>query len=173
MTPAELPSLRQLFDEHARYIWRALRHLGVAESDIEDVCQEVFIIAHRKLPEFAGRSAIRTWLYGICLRLASDYRRKAYVRRERPVSEVPLDAQRPERNSGGLANEESRATLRALLEQLDDEKREVVVLFELEGFTMKEVAEIVGCPLQTAYSRLYAGRERLSELAQASEREEP
>lgn len=171
MTPAELPSLRQLFDEHARYMWRSLRHLGVAEADIEDVCQEVFLTAHRKLPEFAGRSAIRTWLYGICLRLASDYRRRAYVRRERPVSEVPVDALRHDGTSADHTNAESRATLLALLDQLDQEKRDVVVLYELEGFTMKEVAEIVGCPLQTAYSRLYAGRERLSTLAQASDTE--
>jgi RNA polymerase sigma-70 factor (ECF subfamily) len=82
-----LPNLREVFDEHARYIWRALRHLGVADADAEDVCQEVFVTAHKKLPEFEGRSSLRTWLYGICLRHASDYRRKAYVRKERPHEE--------------------------------------------------------------------------------------
>ena len=174
VTPAELPSLRQLFDEHARYIWRSLRHLGVADADIEDVCQEVFLVAHRKLPEFAGRSSLRTWLYGICLRQASDYRRRAYVRRERPTAELPVDSTRPAASSDDPGNNaESRTLLLALLSQLDDEKREVVVLYELEGFSMREVAEIVGCPLQTAYSRLYAGRERLSALAQASESVKP
>ena len=79
-----LLSVRQIFDEHARYVWRTLRHLGVADADLEDVCQEVFVTVHRKLPEFEGRSKLRTWLYGICLRVASDYRRRAYVRRERP-----------------------------------------------------------------------------------------
>jgi RNA polymerase sigma-70 factor (ECF subfamily) len=173
VTPAELPSLRQLFDEHARYIWRSLRHLGVGDADIEDVCQEVFLVAHRKLPEFAGRSALRTWLYGICLRQASDYRRRAYVRRERPTAELPVDSMRPATSSDDPENAESRALLLGLLAQLDDEKREVVVLYELEGFSMREVAEIVGCPLQTAYSRLYAARERLSALAQATESVKP
>ncbi len=168
MSLAPLPSLRQLFDEHARYIWRSLRHLGVADADLEDVCQEVFLTAHKKLPEFEGRSTVRTWLYGICLRLASDYRRRAHVRRERPTAEVPLD------NSGGEVSTErdrveARATLARLLDLLDDEKREVLVLYELEGFTMKEVAEIVGCPLQTAYSRLYAARERLAVAARNQE----
>jgi RNA polymerase sigma-70 factor (ECF subfamily) len=168
VTPAELPTLRQLFDEHARYIWRSLRHLGVAEADIEDVCQEVFLVAHRKLAEFAGRSSLRTWLYGICLRQASDYRRRAYVRRERAMAD-PVDSARPDAGSAGSENAEARAMLLALLAELDDEKREVVVLYELEGFSMREVADIVGCPLQTAYSRLYAARERLTALAQASE----
>src|SRR5262245_49705869 len=69
-------TVRQIFDEHARYVWRTLRHLGVADADLEDVCQEVFVTVHRKLPEFEGRSKLRTWLYGICLRVASDYRRR-------------------------------------------------------------------------------------------------
>lgn len=166
-----LPNLREVFHEHARYIWRALRHLGVADADAEDVCQEVFLTAHRKLSDFQGRSTLRTWLYGICLRHASDYRRKAYVRKERPWEEPP-ESQEP----GGAsehATADSRRLLRSLLEQLDEDKREVVVLYELEGFTMKEVAEIVGCPLQTAYSRLHAGRERLALAAAKLEEKAP
>lgn len=158
-----LPNLRQVFDEHGRYIWRALRHLGVADVDVEDVVQEVFLTAHRKLPEFEGRSTLRTWLYGICLRQASDYRRRAYVRKERPYEEPPESAALA--GSSDQALSDSRRLLRSLLSQLDEDKREVVVLYELEGFTMKEVAEIVGCPLQTAYSRLHAGRERLAAFA--------
>lgn len=153
--------IRQLFDEHAKYIWRALRHLGVADADLEDICQEVWVTAHRKLGDFEGRSAIRTWLYGICMRVASDYRRSAYVRRERATAEPQRD------NAPGAVSDfsndvEARQSLHALLELLDEEKRAVLVLYELEGFTMKEVAEIVGSPLQTAYSRLYAARELLA-----------
>lgn len=155
-----LPNLRQVFDEHGQYIWRALRHLGVADDDVEDVCQEVFLTAHRKLGDFEGRSTLRTWLYGICLRHASDYRRKAYNRKERAY-EAPPELPDSVR-SDDQARADSRRLLGTLLSQLDEDKRDVVVLYELEGFTMKEVAEIVGCPLQTAYSRLHAGRERLA-----------
>lgn len=160
MAPGVLPSLREIFNEHAAYIFRALRHLGVAEADIQDVCQEVFITVHRKLPEFEGRSTLKTWIYGICLRSASDYRRKAHIRREQVVG----DANRLlETSSAAVPSSqvESRQLLLALLACLDEEKRQVFVLYESEGFTMKEVAEIVGCPLQTAYSRLYAAREQL------------
>jgi len=159
------PNLRQAFDEHARYIWRALRHLGVAEADVEDICQEVFITAHRKLAEFEGRSSLRAWLYGIGLRHAADYRKRAYVRRERAHEQPPEPAPSSER--GQEQNQaDSRRLLQSLLAELDADKREVLVLYELEGFTMKEVAEIVGCPLQTAYSRLHAARSRLTVAAQ-------
>ena len=164
----QTPNLRQLFDEHAKYIWRALRHLGVPEADVEDISQEVWVTAHRKLPEFEGRSSIRTWLYGICLRTASDYRRSAYVRRERPTAEPSADGA-PLSSSEFGSRVEARQALQALLELLDDEKRAVLVLYELEGFTMKEVAEIVETPLQTAYSRLYAARELLTTAARGKE----
>jgi RNA polymerase sigma-70 factor (ECF subfamily) len=165
-------TLRQVFDEHAPYIWRAMRHLGVAEAEIPDVCQEVFITVHRKLPEFEGRSTLRTWLYGICLRVASDHRRRAYVRRESASAE-PLEDGAARTGSEPDTRAEHRATVRALLELLDADKRDVLVLYEIEGFTMKEVAEIVGCPLQTAYSRLHAARAQLLEAARAAEETEP
>ncbi len=157
--------LRQLFDEHARYIWRALRHLGVADADIEDICQEVFLVAHRKLSEFQGRSSPRTWLYGIALRVASDYRRRGYIRRERAVADVSeLVERRDDRTPEG----ESRQLLGKLLALLEADKREVLVLYELEGFTMKEVADMLGCPLQTAYSRLYSARQLLKDAVSAA-----
>ena len=168
MSDGTRPSMRQVFDEHGRYVWRALRHLGVAESEVPDVSQEVFITVHKKLPEFEGRSSLRTWLYAICLRVASDHRRRAYVRRERPTAEPLAD----HHLSSGCAEDtslEQRATLLALLGALDPDKRAVLVLYEIEGFTMKEVAEIMNCPLQTAYSRLHAARERLLEALRAEQ----
>jgi RNA polymerase sigma-70 factor, ECF subfamily len=167
-----LPSLRTVFDEHARYVIRTLRHLGVKEADVEDVAQEVFVTVHRKLPEFEGRSKLRTWLYAICLRVASDHRRRAYVVRERATSSPPVDA--GERSGGGPDTSlESRTFVQRLLETLDEDKRAVLVLYELEGLTMREVAEVVGCPLQTAYSRLHAARELLREAWQRSNEEGP
>lgn len=151
------PSLRQIFDEHARYIWRTLRHLGVPEADTPDLCQEVFVTVHRRLSSFEGRSSLRTWLYGICIRVASEHRRRPHVRREIPLSEPTQEAY----SEPAIAPEsafEQRSAVERLLAVLDEDKRQVVVLYEIEGFSMKEVAEIVGCPLQTAYSRLHAAR---------------
>jgi RNA polymerase sigma-70 factor (ECF subfamily) len=159
-TAAARPEFRAIFREHAPYVWRVLRRLGVAESDVEDVAQEVFLVVHRRLAEFEGRSRLRTWIYGICLRTASDHRRRAHVRRElatdRPPERVGSAPQPRE-----LEQRQARAILDGALERLGDDKRAVFVLFEIEELTMKEVAEAIGCPLQTAYSRLHAARRDL------------
>lgn len=158
MSSEPRPSVRQVFDEHARYVWRTLRHLGIPEADAPDLCQEVFITVHRKLSTFEGRSSLRTWLYGICLRVASEHRRRPHVRNEVPTLEgAPEHFDRSAHEPDSTL--EQRSAVQRLLGVLDEDKRRVVVLYEIEGFSMREVAEIVECPLQTAYSRLHAGRE--------------
>lgn len=160
-THASPDALAEIFRAHGPFVWRVLKKLGVAERDVEDLVQEVFVVVHRKLPEFEGRSALTTWLYGICVRTASDHRRRAHVRREQPTDDVP-----DERTSAPQAKELERRQARAILvealDALDDDKRAVFVLYEIEERTMSEIAEIVGCPLQTAYSRLYAARKAVT-----------
>jgi len=153
----ETPALAQIFREYAPFVWRSLRRLGVAESDVEDVCQEVFVVVHRKLGEFEGRSSLRTWIYGISARTASDYRRSGRVRRE-IVTDTPPEAPQDGGQQDALALKQARATLDRILDDLDDDKRAVFVLYEIEELTMAEVAEALRCPLQTAYSRLHAAR---------------
>ena len=155
--PDTPPTLRQVFDEHARYVWRVLRHLGVPEPELDDLCQDVFLVVHRQLPSFEHRSKLSTWLYGICVRTASDYRRRARVRYERPSADpaaslVAASGLEPDARIG------AKHELLRLLAALDEDKRTVLVLYEIEGLAMNEVAEIIGCPLQTAYSRLHAAR---------------
>jgi len=154
---AEVPPLAQIFREHAPFVWRGLRRLGIPESDVEDVCQEVFVVVHRKLGDFEGRSSLRTWIYGICARTASDYRRSGRVRRE-VVTDTPPEAPQDGGQQDALALKQARATLDRILDELDDDKRAVFVLYEIEELTMAEVSEAIGCPLQTAYSRLHAAR---------------
>ncbi|MBS1122528.1 MAG: hypothetical protein H6Q90_4756 [Deltaproteobacteria bacterium] len=147
---------REVYEQHAAFVWRVLRRLGVRPTEVEDLCQEVFLIVHRKLDGFEHRSAVRTWLYGIALRCASDYRRRAYVAREvtNEVGDSAVDAVQPD----SIANRQARELLDRMLDGLDEDKRAVFVLYELEELAMAEVAEIVGCPVQTAYSRLHAAR---------------
>ncbi len=156
--PIAAPTFAELYRSHATFIWRVVRRLGVRPADVEDVCQEVFVVVHRKLPAFEGRSSVRTWLYGIAVRCASDHRRRAHVQRETPTASLadrPIEAPQP----AAVAEREARAVLDEILDQLDEAKRAVFVLYELEELPMMEVAEAVGCPLQTAYSRLHAARE--------------
>lgn len=157
LTPhCPLPSFAEVFRDHARYLWRALLGLGVRPSDVDDVCQEVFLVVHRRLPEFDGR-ALRSWLYAICLRVASEYRRSARVRRELTVEQVP-EAHAPPAQLDAVLTGELCANLLRALDRLDEDKREAFVLYEVEELSLREVAEALGCPLQTAYSRLQAAR---------------
>ena len=157
---AELPgktSVAELFRELAPFVWRALRRLGVADRDVDDMCQEVFVVIHRKLPEFEGRSSIRTWVYGICVRTASDYRNRARVKRETLPDEMPEQQSLSDAHED-LARHQARALLDRVLDELDQDKRAVFVLYEIEELSMNDVAEAVSCPVQTAYSRLHAAR---------------
>jgi len=166
-TRVEVPPFAVIYDSHVRFVWRVLGRLGVARADLEDVCQEVFLVVHRRLAEFEGRSTLRTWLYGIALRCASDYRRR-HARRapdEPPPELAVAQLQR-------IDAREARVLLERLLDHLDADKREVFVLFELEELSMAEVVAIVGCPLQTGYSRLHAARAVLASAASRIQAEE-
>ena len=150
--PLRKLSFSEVFHDHGPYLWRVLLSLGVAESDVEDLCQEVMLVVHRKLDEFDGGS-VRSWLYGIGLRIAANHRRSARARYEVVTDRVP--------DRIGAANQPQQveaARLLAVLDQLDDDKRIAFVLHEVEQLTLREVAEATEVPMQTAYSRLQAAR---------------
>ncbi len=159
-----IPSFAEVFRAYSSFVWRVLLRMGVSEADVEDVAQEVFLGIHRNLPRFEGRCSLRTWVYGICHRRAVDYRRRAYTRYE-IATEEPPDAGSEAPQDEGLDLAQAKASLAQVLDSLDDDKRAVFVLFEIEQIPMEEVAEIVGCPLQTAYSRLYAARRKIDAAA--------
>jgi RNA polymerase sigma-70 factor (ECF subfamily) len=153
-----------VFRAHAAYAWRLLRRLGVAERDAHDVCHDVFIIIHRRLAHIRAQSSVRSFVYSVCVRAASDYRRSARVRRERLSDDSVVDAgatPRSEMPDKVVEHRRLTAFLMAHLERMEDAKREVFVLYEMDELTMAEVAEIVGCPPQTAYSRLHAARKEI------------
>ncbi|HYQ17053.1 MAG TPA: sigma-70 family RNA polymerase sigma factor [Polyangiaceae bacterium] len=149
----------KIFEQQAQFLWRTLMNLGVPRHDAQDVCQEVMLTVHRRLPDFDGRS-LRGWLYGICVRFASDYRRSARVRREVPTESLPEAAQESELPELVDRARSLKRTLDAL-DALDEAKRAAFVLYEVEELTLAEVAEALGVPLQTAYSRIKAAREAL------------
>ena len=105
-------------------------------------------------------ASMSTWIHEICVRVAFSTRRKNRRRREEIVAAPPdtgLDAEQ----DTGIAAREDRALLQTLLDSLDETHRQIVVLHEIERLPMREVAEIVGCPLQTAYSRCKAALEKM------------
>ncbi len=163
--PPRLPTFGDVYAEHAAFVWRSMRRLGVRPGDVEDTCQEVFLVVHAKLGEFRGGS-IRAWLFAIATRVASDYRKRAFVRRELTGEELP-ELSAPEAQTAAIERAQAVSLLESILASLDDDKRSVFMLFELEQMPMQEVAAAVGCPLQTAYTRLHAAR---AQVAAAIER---
>lgn len=149
-----------IFREHAPFAWRCLRRLGVSAADADDVCQEVFLVVHRRLREYDGRATMRGWIYGICVRKASDHRRLSHKRHESPTDKVPETASEAPQ-AMDLERKRAILALDAALALLDEDKRATFVLFEIEGLPMQEVATVLGCPLQTAYSRLHAARKSI------------
>ena len=153
--PPEPLVFEAVYGQHFRGIWRTLRRLGVRDAQLDDAAQDVFIVVHRKLATFDGRS-LRGWLYAIAVRVASDYRRDAARRSTVPLGELPADAAfGPARIS---ERNESVALLHRLLDQLDVAKRTAFVLGELEGLTAPEIAEALGVNSNTVYARLRAAR---------------
>ena len=146
-----------VFAESSPFVWRVLGRLGVGKPDLADVCQEVFLVVHRRLADYDGRVPVRAWIYGICIRQAADHRRRLRRRRELPGEALPQPSA-PASQERELELGRARARLLEVLETLDAEKREVFALYELEELPMSEVSTILGCPLQTAYSRLHAAR---------------
>jgi RNA polymerase sigma-70 factor (ECF subfamily) len=173
MQLANVAPFRAFFDRHVGFVWRAARACGVPDADVEDVVQETFVIASGKLGEVAldADGAARAWLYTICANLARNRRKRAEhrLRRATPVEELTSLAAREATPDAETERRQARTRLEALVARLDEDKRAVLVLYELEGLPMKDVAAAVGCPLKTAYSRLRLAREQLERWLEEEE----
>lgn len=148
-----------IYEQHFDLVWRTLARLGVASAALDDALQDVFLVVHRRLPEFEGRSSLRTWIFGITLRVASDYVRRGR-REEHASASIGLEL-RDEHAPDPLeqrARSEAVALLYAALAALDPEKRAAFVLAELEEMSLAEVALAVGANVNTVSSRLKAAR---------------
>ena len=163
------PAFADLFRSHAPFVCRCLRRLGLSPADADDVCQEVFLVVHRKLGTFEGPS-MRAWIYGICVRKASDFRKLAHKKRERVSAELPEPEGRVDSAETSLENRRALAKLDRALAALDDDKRAAFILYEIEGLSLQEVASACECPLQTVYSRLASARRNVEHaLSQGQE----
>lgn len=160
------PSFESIYEDHFPYIWRSVQRLGVSASQTDDVVQEVFIIAHRKLSTFEGRSSIKTWLYGIALHVARVHRSRA--RKNDRHETLDEEAVRAPTNANPDRRAEKTEAVRAvsaILDRLDDDQREVFVLAELEELSAPEIAVILNEKLNTIYSRLRLAREAFAKAA--------
>ncbi len=161
--PDARPTFDALYEAHVDGVWRLLQRFGVPEAGLEDAVQDVFLVAHRRLAEFRGESSLKTWLGGISVRVAKDVRRGL----ARKGGQEQLDeamAQPGPQLEERVGQREALAQVLRLLEELDEEQREVFVLAEFEGLTAPEISEATGVNLNTIYTRLRTARQRFNAL---------
>ena len=157
-----VPAFDDVYAAHVAFVWRVLRTFGVPEAQIEDAVQDVFVVVHRRLGEWQGKAAITTWLFAIARRVASSHRRRA-ARRTEPLVDELVEGLVDEQPGGGdpfaeMSRAQAAATVLAILDSLDEDKRVVFALVELEQLSVPEVARMLDLNLNTAYSRLRLAR---------------
>jgi len=154
----EAPEFREIFETQFSYVWHVLKRLGVAERDLEDLAQQVFLQVHGQLPKFDSRRPLRPWLFSFAYHAASNYRALSRHR-------VELSIVAPEQTCPRAPADEQLITRQELelaelaLSRVALERRAVLLLHEVEGHSMPEIAESLNIPLNTAYSRLRLARQ--------------
>ncbi len=155
---AAAPAFDDVYAAHVRYVWRLVRSFGVAEAHLEDAVQDVFVVVHRRLPEFAGRARIETWLFAIARRVAGAYRRTASRKTDRQSAIDDEVLASTDDTFAALSRAQAAAAVAAVLDTFDEDKRIVFTLVELEQMSVPDVAELLSINLNTAYSRLRLAR---------------
>ena len=155
---------RVIFDRDYAYVWHSLRRLGVAEADCDDVANEVFVAVHKQFDRYDPARASRPWLFAFCARFASDYRRLARHRYE-ATSEGEGTLTTSNDPETEALRREANALLLAALDALDDERRQVFVLHEMDELPIPEVARVLAIPVGTAYTRLRSARQEFTASA--------
>jgi RNA polymerase sigma-70 factor, ECF subfamily len=165
-TPATLDDrerLRSVVASEFDFVWRSLRRLGLADSVVDDAAQQVFVVLTNRIAD-VQRGRERSFLFGVVRRVAAETRRAPHLRREMPQEDLDIH-RHPSPNAEDLLEAKRRREyLDRLLDQLTPELREALILYEGEGLTMHEMADLLELPMGTVASRLRRARERFEAL---------
>jgi RNA polymerase sigma-70 factor (ECF subfamily) len=161
------PDLRDVYEQHASYIYGLLARLLGPSGDAEDVMQDVFVVALKKLDLSRGTD-VRSWLSSVAVRLAVAARRRVWFSRVLSLTKAtdPVEWRTPDR---ALEIDEASRRVYAALEHLSEKKRTVFALYELQGMTGAEIAATLGCPEKTVWSRLMHARREFRRALQQEE----
>ena len=148
---------REPYEAHVDFLYHTAQRLGTPAEEVEDVVHDVFMVVFRRLHTFThGR--ITTWLYRICANVAADHRRKRRVRDTVAGLKAWIGMTAPESPDCGVERRAEQRAVQEIMAKLEPKKREVLVLYELEGLSGEEIAELLGCPLATVWTRLRRAR---------------
>jgi RNA polymerase sigma-70 factor (ECF subfamily) len=161
-----VPSFQELCTRYFEFVWKCARAFGSKADEIDDVVQDVFLVVQRRYADLKEERLARSWIYSITRRVVSSQRRR---RRERDSRAAPDVDSLTSPEQSPLAAAEQQLELRVLstlLDGLDERKRAVFVLSEILEMSGREIAETIGVPMNTVYSRLRAAREEFDAAAQ-------
>ena len=171
--PTPVSSFQAVYRQYFNFVWSSARRFGVPPDAMDDLVQEVFIVIHAKLPGLERPDLLRSWIYGVVRRTASNYRRALRTQTAAGILTGAYgEVESPEPTPFEYLKTNSELELLAtLLAELDEPKREVFTLVELDELTVPEAAEALQIPLNTAYSRLRAARQAFeAAVARSGER---
>jgi RNA polymerase sigma-70 factor, ECF subfamily len=157
---AQTAFFRTVFDAEYDYVHHSLRRLGVQPRDLEDLVHDVFVEVYKNLDRYDRQRPIKPWLFAFAFRFASDYRRLARHRTQLGLADDAASAMSTAPSAEDRAvDREGAALIMTALEAMPIEQRAVFVLYEIDETPMKVIAESLGIPANTAYSRLRLARE--------------
>lgn len=155
--PETLDRFRAYFREHIEFVVKSLRRLGVRDGDCEDVAHELFLAVYQRFAEVDEARSARAYLFGFARKFASAYRNSARYRREiAQEADEPADS-KPNGEEVLLRGDRHQLVYHAL-DQLEPERREIFVMFELDERTMEDIATELSIPFTTVVSRLRQAR---------------
>jgi RNA polymerase sigma-70 factor (ECF subfamily) len=155
------PDFQAVYRAEFSYVWKTLRRLGAPPRDLDDLTHDLFVVVYRRLSDYDATRPLRPWLFGIAVRVMSDYRRSARRIREPLETHAEPPPEAPIAEEATVAAE-ARSLLIQALDSLDLDRRAVFVMHELDELPIPEVAVSLGIPVNTAYSRLRLARAEIA-----------
>jgi len=161
-----LLEFKTIFDAEFSYVCRTLRRLGVAQGDIEDIAQEVFVSVYRRFADYDHQKPIRPWLFAFAFRFAGNYLRSARHRREVSTDAVPDPGQEGKGPEQRLAEQQTQQLVLDALQQVPLERRSALMMHDIDGFTAQQISEVMSIPVGTVYSRVSLARQEVRKAIQ-------
>jgi RNA polymerase sigma-70 factor (ECF subfamily) len=165
VSSADVPAFEELYQQHSTRLFNLAWRMCGTRADAEDLLQEIFLLAYRKLPDFRGDSTVGTWLYRLAMNRCLDHLKSRQTRAS--AASTPLDEQvmAPKMaNDSGIR----RLDLERAIARLPEGARAAFLLHDVEGFQHQEIASILGISEGTSKSQVHKARLRLRALLTAS-----
>jgi RNA polymerase sigma-70 factor, ECF subfamily len=159
VSKADVPAFEELYRQHSTRLFNLAWRMCGTRADAEDLLQEIFLLAYRKLPEFRGDSTVGTWLYRLAMNRCLDHLKSRQTRANGATAPLDEDAMRGPRlvSDGGI----KRLDLERAIARLPEGARAAFILHDVEGFQHHEVASILGITEGTSKSQVHKARLKL------------